>query len=412
MVKRCLESCLTQSYPNLQIVVVDNKSTDGSIQIVHELAATSRLPIEIVSCETQGANHARRHGLTRARGQYVQWLDADDEILPQKIARQVDALEADPNAMIAYGDWFWRFYRDGRLKNQVFFRSTQFDDYLMQLLIGNWRPPVTFLLRRAAADQLASLDAWHPTTTAETDREYFSLAAATGMRFIYADDAPSIYNQWSGQQMTRSTTIAARAANVAKIFDRTRAHITSVDRLDAKHHRLLNQSWELWRPAPLSLQRKGEAVYAVLDCDRSDPVELTQPQAKVLAAIQSIPHAYFLELYARQVCQHLWRRVSWKHQDPNGAVDFEAASQAMAALLRTESDEDMNLTMIPDPRIEGEPTRVASFLSHGPLYVPLFARLRYRVLELLEQLCEKNLLFTAPPSDHSSTLPPGSSDVK
>jgi cellulose synthase/poly-beta-1,6-N-acetylglucosamine synthase-like glycosyltransferase len=83
---QCLHSCLNQTHPNLEIILVNNNSTDVSVEIAQKIAASASHPINIVECLDPGANHARNRGFTDAKGEYIQWLDADDELDANKIA--------------------------------------------------------------------------------------------------------------------------------------------------------------------------------------------------------------------------------------------------------------------------------------------------------------------------------------
>ena len=106
-----LASVMAQSYPNLEIIFVDDGSTDGSRVMAQEMARACDRPLTITAAATRGLNAARIHGLAHARGEYVQWMDADDELDRHKIASQIAVLEANPAIDIAYGDWTTRMHR-------------------------------------------------------------------------------------------------------------------------------------------------------------------------------------------------------------------------------------------------------------------------------------------------------------
>jgi len=105
MLETCLSSCFLQTHPNIEIILVDNNSTDDSVGFAQSLGKEQRHQLRVAHCEQQGHTLARNFGLDLARGQYIQWLDADDALSPNKIERQVIALEADPDSDIAHCDW-------------------------------------------------------------------------------------------------------------------------------------------------------------------------------------------------------------------------------------------------------------------------------------------------------------------
>ncbi|HEX7185061.1 MAG TPA: glycosyltransferase family A protein [Thermoanaerobaculia bacterium] len=101
-----VESVLAQTYPNWELLLVDDGSTDGSRAIAEEHAA--RFPGRVRCLEhpgraNRGMSASRNLGLRHARGELIAFLDADDVWLPEKLERQVEALAAHPEAALVYG---------------------------------------------------------------------------------------------------------------------------------------------------------------------------------------------------------------------------------------------------------------------------------------------------------------------
>ncbi len=123
---RALASVQAQTHRNLDIVVVDDGSTD-SLQALYDLAAGDGR-IRIVRQENAGPGAARNRGLTESRGEYVAFLDADDAFLPQKIERQLDAMQR-AGAMISHTSYYVTYpsrrpgygvLRSGRFSGKVY----------------------------------------------------------------------------------------------------------------------------------------------------------------------------------------------------------------------------------------------------------------------------------------------------
>lgn len=89
---QAIGSVLAQSRSELELLVVDNNSTDGSIEIARTLADGDRRVVPLL-CQTPGAAHARNMGIQRASGRYIAFLDCDDWWEPEKLQRQVAAMQ-------------------------------------------------------------------------------------------------------------------------------------------------------------------------------------------------------------------------------------------------------------------------------------------------------------------------------
>lgn len=92
-IDRCLHSVAAQSHPDLEVICVDDGSTDGTADRIELSANGQGWPIRLVRQTNKGAPAARNVGLAAASGTYVQFLDADDVIGPEKIAHQVALAE-------------------------------------------------------------------------------------------------------------------------------------------------------------------------------------------------------------------------------------------------------------------------------------------------------------------------------
>jgi glycosyltransferase involved in cell wall biosynthesis len=100
-----LESILTQDYPNLQIIISDDASVDGTRRIVEEFR--DRYPERIAvqtHNENRGATANAQSMLAAIKGEYVCWFAGDDIMLPGKVSAQVAQLEKHPEAVMSYHD--------------------------------------------------------------------------------------------------------------------------------------------------------------------------------------------------------------------------------------------------------------------------------------------------------------------
>jgi glycosyltransferase involved in cell wall biosynthesis len=105
-IREAIDSALGQDYPNIEIIVIDDGSTDSTSEIIKGYGDKVRF----LSQENQGSAAARNLGIQNARGIYVAFLDADDIWWPKKISYQVQAL-LETGFKMAYSRFFW-WYAD------------------------------------------------------------------------------------------------------------------------------------------------------------------------------------------------------------------------------------------------------------------------------------------------------------
>jgi glycosyltransferase involved in cell wall biosynthesis len=160
-VERSLRSALQQTYPALAVLLVDDGSSDGSLEICRRLADASP-NVKLVSGPNRGVAAARNRGTELARTEYVAYLDADDLWHPEKIARQVEAF-----ARRGADDWAAcyclyrriddddRLIRSGPHSNE---RGAFFAAHLKRNHVGNGS---SLLVRRDAALEVGGFDPSH-----------------------------------------------------------------------------------------------------------------------------------------------------------------------------------------------------------------------------------------------------------
>ncbi|MGE5072888.1 MAG: glycosyltransferase family 2 protein [Anaerolineae bacterium] len=145
-----IRSVLDQAYPELEYIVVDGGSTDGSVDIIKRHAG--RLAWWISEKDT-GQAEAINKGLGRAHGEIVAWLNSDDVYLPGAVAAAVQAFSAHPQAVLVYGDTR-AVDGEGQTLNVLRYRQLSLEDLLCYEIIGQ---PAVFM-RRSAFEAAGGLD--------------------------------------------------------------------------------------------------------------------------------------------------------------------------------------------------------------------------------------------------------------
>jgi glycosyltransferase involved in cell wall biosynthesis len=109
----CLHSVLTQDVELNEIICVDDGSSDGTASVIRALQAEYPGRITLIEGGHRGASAARNTGLAAATGDYIQFLDADDVLMPDKLKGQLALVDADGAPDLLVGDYFVD-HADGR----------------------------------------------------------------------------------------------------------------------------------------------------------------------------------------------------------------------------------------------------------------------------------------------------------
>jgi GT2 family glycosyltransferase len=96
-----IQSVLSQTYSDFEVIVVDDGSTDNTESVAHSFGDR----VSYVKQENKGAGAARNHGIKRSQGKYVAFLDSDDLWLPGKLTEQIPLLDRESKIGLVYSDW-------------------------------------------------------------------------------------------------------------------------------------------------------------------------------------------------------------------------------------------------------------------------------------------------------------------
>jgi glycosyltransferase involved in cell wall biosynthesis len=213
----CIDSVLHQQYLK-EVIIVDDFSTDESWNIISRYQQQYPKLVKGYKNFNKGGNNARNLAFQLSESAYIQWLDADDVLLPGKLEVQVNYMEQHTGMDIVYSDWeLNRFNAAGKLVESEKMIAEDYPDFLLELLKDNWRPPHAYLLRRSAAMQLHNR-AWNPKTPAGQDREYFTFAALMGANFGYTPGNYAIYNLKTVKSVSNSLPVQKRAAVMIRLM--------------------------------------------------------------------------------------------------------------------------------------------------------------------------------------------------
>lgn len=185
-----LESALAQTWTNSEVIVINDGSQDGSLRVAREFAGRG---VRVIDQPNAGASAARNRGLREARGEFIQFLDADDLLSPDKIAAQVALLRRQPAGTLATCTW-GRFASDpaaAQFVDAAVFRDFAPVDFLVLAGdTGAMMHPSAWLVPRAVADRAGP---WDESLSLNDDGEYFCRVALAGARLVFCPAGRSYY---------------------------------------------------------------------------------------------------------------------------------------------------------------------------------------------------------------------------
>ncbi|HRT04584.1 MAG TPA: glycosyltransferase family A protein [Kiritimatiellia bacterium] len=194
-----VQSALDQRHPRVEVLLCDDGSTDGTERTIDELAARAPDRIRVLHLPPRGPGPAREAGRLAARGEFIQYLDSDDLLLPDKFALQIAALRARPECGIAYGITRLVDEQDRILVDPFKWTGREIPRLFPGLLVDRWWCTHTPLYRRETCDRIGP---WSDLRYSQ-DWEYDARAGALGVPLAFVDRPVSHHRQHSGARQTQ-----------------------------------------------------------------------------------------------------------------------------------------------------------------------------------------------------------------
>jgi glycosyltransferase involved in cell wall biosynthesis len=231
--ERCLDatirSALAQTWPVTEVIVVDDGSQDRTLAVARAFAGKS---VKVVTQPNMGAAAARNRALELAQGAYIQWLDADDLLAPDKVMKQMQIAErcADSGVLLS-APWASFMYR---VSAATFSPTPLWEDVTpIEWIIRKWThnlhmQTATWLVSRELSEVARS---WNTQLLGDDDGEYFTrvVLASRGIRF--ASGAPVFYR----------VVGASRLSYIGRSDRKLEAHLKSM-RLQIEYVRAIEDS--------------------------------------------------------------------------------------------------------------------------------------------------------------------------
>lgn len=264
-----ISSIQKQTFKDLEIIVINDGSSDRTLEL---LSTITDARLKVYSYPNGGLPTARNRGIYRARGEYISFIDADDLWTVDKLEKQLAALQANPDAGVAYS-WFTIMIEPEDtadvsfvLGKRVFFQGNVYDRLLIDNFVGNGS---NLLVKSSAIESVGNFD---PSLKSCEDWDYY-LRLARQTDFVVVPEYQIFYRKTAGTMSSQGSTMEREGL---KVIDKVFNSVT--------------QSQSLKNKSIANFYRYCGKVYI----DRADkPEDVRQSKQKLIRAIALNPGIIF-----------------------------------------------------------------------------------------------------------------------
>ena len=238
-VAETIESVLSQTYPEIEVIVVDDASTDESPRIIAsfgEKVASARLD------ENIGGSAARNRGAALASGYFLMFLDADDRLAPHTIEALVEALRARPDGTaVSPRKRLVRSASGWDLHPAEVPLPDPSSDPLAEWLGGHWVPPCAVLWRREVYDRTGG---WDESLSYNDDGDLMMRAFLAGAALVVASGGEAHYRFHGDSRLSVGTDLSSmgKLRSGMRVMEKLAAELEMRRDLD-RYSRALSHSY-------------------------------------------------------------------------------------------------------------------------------------------------------------------------
>jgi glycosyltransferase involved in cell wall biosynthesis len=250
--EKTINSAIHQTWQNKEIIVINDGSTDDSLALANKFAGSG---VRVFTQENKGASAARNYGLREAKGAYIQFLDADDLLSPDKIEGQMNCLNGSLTHLglcrvVHFDDG--ADYRNITLTDEVWFCTDSNDpvDFLLKLHAGNevmpgygsMIQPNSWLTPKALIEKAGP---WNEFRCPDDDGEFFCRVILASEGIKYSTVGTNYYRKFIYSNTLSAQKSLLAYENMLLAVDLKHGHLKEktnsplLDRIFAKHY------WEI-----------------------------------------------------------------------------------------------------------------------------------------------------------------------
>lgn len=222
-ISETIQSALNQTWANIEIIIVDDGSTDNSYQIAKSYKSEK---VKVYQQENSGACVARNLAFKKSSGGYIQYLDADDLLAPDKIEKQMQLFEQYGKNIITSGIW-GRFYQS--IKNVKWEYQTINKDYSSPIncLTDMWNGLGMMAQHAWLIPQhlIEKAGPWNERLNINQDGEFFSRVLIQASAIKYCDNVKVYYRSGNTGSVSQSNKSRIKAESLLRSYELYRENI-------------------------------------------------------------------------------------------------------------------------------------------------------------------------------------------
>ena len=232
-IAQAIQSSLDQTYANKEVIVVDDGSSDRSLEIIKIFDDRIRWETQ----PNQGGNITRNRLLKLSTGEWIQYLDADDYLQPDKIEKQVAFLKQHPQADVIYSPSIYEYHDGNDSRREILPIPEPRDPWI---LLARWFLPQTGspLWRKQA---ILDVGKWKVKQPCCQEHELYLRLLIAEKQFEYYPGAGSVYRQWSEGTLCKRNKPETQRHRLA-IKDRLEEYLRITNQLTQERLNAINQA--------------------------------------------------------------------------------------------------------------------------------------------------------------------------
>ena len=271
-ISETIDSCLNQSYPNIEIIIVDDGSTDNGLKIArqYEMKYTN---IRIDTQSNRGAPVARNRAFKLSTGKYIQYIDADDLLHPDKIYLQMEALKNVDERSIVLGRW-------GTFQNSienVIWKDLPVNkdyDNPKQFLIELWASGMAaithvWLLPRVLVEES---EKWDESLSKNQDGEFFARIISKAKKVIFVENSIAYYRKDNENSISKQISKKALSSTLKSFETYVNIVKEDIDKPDVRRSLALVYSRYLYFVYPVHQDLIEEVENILNDLGYKNPI--------------------------------------------------------------------------------------------------------------------------------------------